>query len=143
LERKIQSYAFNRWVNLSERRWVNLTERYSRTGKYEIWTINADASGLRQLTELKSNPDAPIWCPDPSQITFYILTGDALDGVFSIDPRKGLKEQVPLRLTDWFGTYSWSSAQSMLAGSYNGIVVYYMKTDSSNDSQILESVLAG
>jgi hypothetical protein len=29
LERKIQSYAFNRWVNLSERRWVNLTERYS------------------------------------------------------------------------------------------------------------------
>lgn len=40
-----------------------------RTGDYELWVINSDGSGLRQLTESKGGHYSP-WSPDGSSIAY-------------------------------------------------------------------------
>jgi Tol biopolymer transport system component/DNA-binding winged helix-turn-helix (wHTH) protein len=42
----------------------------ARSGAYEIWTSNADGSGLDQLTNLKVLSGTPRWSPDGAMIAF-------------------------------------------------------------------------
>ena len=56
---------------------TNLTERPSllafrsnRDGNHEIYTMNADGSGLTRLTNDPSEDDAPAWSPDAKRIAF-------------------------------------------------------------------------
>ncbi len=44
--------------------------RPSVTGKLNIYTINADGTGLRQLTHDNGNNGDPVWSPDGTRITF-------------------------------------------------------------------------
>jgi len=103
--------------------------RSARTGKFEIWTINRDGSDLRQITQMKSGVGPPIYSPDGAEVYFGTTTPD---GLWVVNPKKGAKEQVPVRLTDWFTPWSWSSDKSMLAGHANGIVVYDVKNRQLN-----------
>jgi Tol biopolymer transport system component len=41
-------------------------------GKSDIWLVNADGSGLRQLTHNAGNTERPAWSPDGSRITYVI-----------------------------------------------------------------------
>jgi Tol biopolymer transport system component len=42
-----------------------------RSGRYEIWTLDADATNLRQLTfDTTGDTTFPLWSPDGSQILF-------------------------------------------------------------------------
>jgi Tol biopolymer transport system component/predicted Ser/Thr protein kinase len=103
--------------------------RSARTGKFEIWTINSDGLNLRQITQMKSSVGLPIYSYDGAEIYFYTATPD---GLWVVNPKKSAMEQVPVRLTDSFTPWSWSSDQSMLAGHANGIVVYDMKNRQLN-----------
>jgi len=42
----------------------------NRSGNYEIWIMNADGSGLKNLTNRPSNNEKPAWSPDGSKIAF-------------------------------------------------------------------------
>lgn len=42
----------------------------NQSGKYEIWTMNADGGNRRRLTDLKSLSSMPKWSPDGSKIVF-------------------------------------------------------------------------
>ena len=46
----------------------------NRSGAYNIWTVNADGSGLTQLTALSGNFDAkyPAWSPDGTKIAYIV-----------------------------------------------------------------------
>ena len=46
-----------------------------RSGKYEVWTINRDGSGLRQITSTPRAPSLyPVWAPDGNQLAYLVRT---------------------------------------------------------------------
>jgi Tol biopolymer transport system component len=42
----------------------------NRTGRYEIWTVAADGSGARQVTDGPGEKTWPTWSPDGKRILF-------------------------------------------------------------------------
>jgi len=102
-----------------------------RSGKNEIWLINADGSGLEQLTYTFGEWLAgPIWSPDGTRILYN--RGAASPCVFEIG--KPWKEQSPQALPPMrdpnamFRAPSWSPDGRRLAGfqegSWRSIIIY-------------------
>lgn len=94
----------------------------SRSGDWEIWTIEAESGELRQVTALAGQNVAwPVWSPDGKQLAYTIFGVNT----FLIDPRKPWTEQTPRRLPaigeagQLFNGWSWSPDGSMLAGFLN------------------------
>lgn len=50
-----------------------------RSGNYDLWLINVDGSGLRQLTNDPATDSAPAWSPDGTQIAFASSRGGNSD----------------------------------------------------------------
>lgn len=49
----------------------------NRTGDYELYTVNADGSNLRQLTFIPGDDRNPEWSPDYSQVAFtHFITNE-------------------------------------------------------------------
>jgi Tol biopolymer transport system component len=106
----------------------------NRTGKYEIWVINADGSGLRQLTHVPgAQVLGPIWSPDGARLVCNLIGGDP----FIIEANKPWNDQRPEPLPSFgrqgvsFGVRSWSRDGTKLAGDLRrpqgvafGLVVY-------------------
>ena len=90
-----------------------------RSGRYEIWSINADGTGLQQLT-FTSGPSAvyPIWSPDGKHLIFK--QRDRLP--FIVETDKPWPEQTPRQLPplaparEQFWPWSWSADGRKLAG---------------------------
>ena len=52
----------------------------------DLWIVNGDSSGRRQLTDSGEGIDySPTWAPAGSQIAFRTTRGDAADSIFIID----------------------------------------------------------
>jgi TolB protein len=81
----------------------------TRSGSYQVWTINPDGSGLQQLTEYVSGPVLfADWSPDGTRMAAVDNRGNR---VFIFDPWKPWKAQTPQMLPppagEFFGAYSW------------------------------------
>ena len=81
-------------------RWSPVDDRilfYSdRTGDYELWTINADGSGLSQVTEAGANVIRTAWSPDGSRIAYLMQAGGGPGGrTFLIDANAPWSGQTP------------------------------------------------
>ncbi|HEX8247511.1 MAG TPA: protein kinase [Pyrinomonadaceae bacterium] len=112
-----------------------------RSGKYQIWMINADGSNLRQITfSEKAGAVGPIFSPDGWRMAFSEIDGKN-QSPFIIDLRKTWQEQTiaPLPpLPNYKGSYSprdWSADGNKLLFSLfeaengeNGISVFNFKT---------------
>ena len=108
-----------------------------RSGSYELWTINSDGSGLRQLTDTPGKFAAfPIWSPEGTRM---ILQSPASGGaVFIFEPGKPWSEQSPQalpRVSDEgrFEVWSWSPDGKRLAATVSStratsIVIYDLET---------------
>jgi Tol biopolymer transport system component len=105
-----------------------------RTGDYELWLINRDGSGLRQITESKGGHYSP-WSPDGSTIAYstHVPRNDCV----VIQPDKVWNEQQPRYLPPQsdasisFEGWAWSRDGQRLAGIkhlpnglHSGIGVY-------------------
>ena len=66
----------------------------NRNGKYQIYFINPDGSGMRQVTETDKPGGAvlPIWSPNGSQMAFSLLG----DRSFIMDLNKAWNDQSPI-----------------------------------------------
>ncbi len=107
----------------------------TRSGKMQIWSINADGSGLQQVTfEPEGDAGFPVWSSDGTRL-LYRRGSDGKSLVMEI--AKPWNEQSPTPLPVWsepnlkFFAFSWSPDGRRLAGSsehpggtLNGIVVY-------------------
>ena len=88
-----------------------------RSGKYEIWKVRPDGSGLAQMT---NEPDreviAPVWSPDGSKLLYQIRNVNS----YVIDANRPGAEQAPQSL--WgqpppgFIPWDWSPDGSLLVG---------------------------
>lgn len=123
----------------------------NRSGRYEIWSIRPDGSGLQRVTEIpEEDLYYPIWSPDQTRMA---ATGDKYLFILDLSgylPVKTFQKLPPLGNTgEAFEPSSWSPDGKWLSGSgvrsdgsyMDGIVIYsfesrkYEKlTDSKNQS---------
>lgn len=94
-----------------------------RSGSHEIWTINADATNLKQLTFNNSKGVSfPHWSPDGTQILYSLNTEN-----FLFDWQKNWNEQKPAALPKpengaHFVVWDWSPDGKRLIGTFgNGM----------------------
>lgn len=101
-----------------------------RSGKYEIWKVRPDGSGLTQMTH---EPDrdiiAPVWSPDGSKLLYQVRNVNS----YVIDANRSGAEQTPQALAghspEGFIPMEWSPDGTMLVGwqplhEKRAIVVY-------------------
>jgi len=97
-----------------------------RSGRFEVWSINPDGTGLQQIT-YTSGPSTvyPIWSPDGKQMLFKQRGSQP----FLFEVNKPWTEQTPERLPlilgagEDFWANSWSADGRKVAGTwvYNGL----------------------
>jgi len=127
-------YMWPRWSPDGQR--IVFSSR--RTGDYELWIVNHDGSGLRQLTQSSGGHYSP-WSADGSMIA-YSIHAPKNDGVV-ISPDKAWSDQKLLYLSPLsdaslsFEGWSWSSDGKKLAGIkhlpngvHSGIGIYDLET---------------
>ena len=108
-----------------------------RGGKYEIWKVRSDGTGLSQMThEPGKEVIAPVWSPDGRKLLYQIRNVNS----FVIDATRPGTEQEPQMLTgqppDGFIPWDWSPDGNYLLGwqpprpqhRERGIVVYSFAT---------------
>jgi len=88
-----------------------------RSGKYEIWKVRPDGSGLAQMTyEPDREVIAPVWSPDSSKLLYQIRNVNS----YVIDANRPGTEQTPQSLPGspppGFIPWDWSSDGSLLVG---------------------------
>jgi Tol biopolymer transport system component len=91
----------------------------NRNGTYQVYVVNSDGSGARQITETVAPGGAvlPVWSPDGLRLS-YSLMGDRS---FIIDLRKPFREQMADETPDppgmtHFVAHAWSPNGRYLAG---------------------------
>ena len=108
-------YSWPRWSPDGKR--IAFSSR--RSGDFELWLIDRDGSGLRQLTETRGAHYSP-WSPDGSKIAYSIHNPKNDCAIFQ--PDKAWSEQTPEYLpslsdpTVAFEAWSWSPGGKRLAG---------------------------
>lgn len=99
-----------------------------RTGQYEIWTMNADGSNLRQLS-FNSPGDAsfPLWSPDGTRIFFQRNRENVLVDLNRDWASQTLTPLPPPEPNTVFVAWDWSPDGKKLIGTTSGLshVVYF------------------
>ncbi len=91
-----------------------------RSGTYEIWTIDAEGTNLRQLT-FNSTTSFPIWSPDGARLLFWRMRTS-----YILDLGKSWEAQTPEQLPqpptpgERFVVWDWSPDGKKLAGTFDG-----------------------
>lgn len=97
-----------------------------RPGKLEIWIMNADGSGKKQLTNLKSASFAPFMHPNGKTIVFSSNYGDPKGrefDIFAIDANgKNLRQITKTPEFDGFPMFSKDGKKLIFASNRNGKV---------------------
>ena len=108
-------HSWPRWAPDGER--IAFTSR--RTGNYELWIINRDGSGLRQLTQSAGGHYSP-WSADARMVAYSIHTPK--NDCVIVDPDKPWNDQKLIYLSALsdaslsFEGWSWSPDGKKLAG---------------------------
>lgn len=109
----------------------------NRSGSYEIWTVNHDGSGLRQLTKHpEEDLTNPVWSADGSKVAYvadlgasYILDLDS--GVESI-PRgvaSRERERCDVHAHVVVGRWWWLAGHFLSDTGEEGLGIYPLETD--------------
>lgn len=95
-----------------------------RSGLNQIWSINTDGTGLRQLTFADGNGASwPVLSPDGKSLV-YMQNKDKVTGAFVLNLSKGWQEQSPEQLASvpspggYFIPNDWSSDGGKLIGTF-------------------------
>jgi TolB protein len=101
-----------------------LAKKLVRPGKLEIFTMNADGSGQRQVTRLGAASFAPFFHPDGRRIVFASNVGDPRGRNFDVyivnDDGSGLERVTTNETFDGFPMFSPDGKQLVFASNRNG-----------------------
>jgi len=111
----------------------------------DIWVVNADGSGLAQLTNWGGPDSRPAWSPDGARIAFVV--GDAAGQIWVMDADGSNKRQLthnpfPVGRPTWSpdgSRIAFSEDPAMPAGVRLG-GLYVMHADGSNQTEITTNV---
>jgi Tol biopolymer transport system component len=101
---------------------------YTRArGHLHLWVMNADGTGLKQLTSGSEDESQPAWSPDGSRIVYHYTTGIA--AIFA-DGTKDNSINMPSTdngKTWYYGEPTWSPDGQSLAftSTYDGLYRVY------------------
>jgi serine/threonine protein kinase/Tol biopolymer transport system component len=105
----------------------------TRTGKYEIWSINKDGSGLERHTD-HPGPESsmyPVWSPDGAFLAYRRMGSTTIMKVGETTGREPPPSVAPFNEEGQFVAWSWSQDGKRLAGyrrledgTNAGIVIY-------------------
>jgi TolB protein len=118
----------------------------TRDGNGEIYTMNADGSDLRRLTNWQDWDGMPSWSPDGMQIVYYTHLSDNNWVIMVMDANGQNRRQ----LTDsnvCDGAPSWSPDGALIAFTsspdcdIDSREIYVMNADGSNQRQLTDSEL--
>ena len=107
----------------------------------DLYTVNADGSGLVQLTSSAGNNSFGVWSPDGSKIAF-ISDRTGFDQVWVIDTNGGNPEQLTTDPTSKGQVPDWSPDGSKIAyaDSLTGTSdIYVMNADGSDPTRLTTS----
>ncbi len=110
----------------------------NRAGRFNVWSINPDGSGLRQLTYIPTGDVLfPTWSPDGMRLACNVMNGSP----FIMQASKPWTEQAVQSLPQlhdanaWFAAVSWSRDGKKLAGyrvnpdgTFLGITIYSLQS---------------
>jgi TolB protein len=101
-----------------------LAQRLVRPGKLELYVMNADGTGVRQVTRLGAASFAPFFHPDGKRIVFASNVGDPQGRNFDIylvnDDGTGLERITTNETFDGFPMFSPDGKQLVFASNRNG-----------------------
>jgi len=88
-----------------------------RSGKYEIWKVRPDGSGLTQMThEPEREVIAPVWSPESTRLLYQVRNVNS----YVIDANRSGSQQTPQALgsssPEGFIPMDWSADGTMLVG---------------------------
>src|SRR5215472_6801230 len=91
---------------------------FHRTGKWQIWAIKPDGSGLEQLTNAAGGADGPVWSPDGTRLFCFSQGGQPF--VVGADKPSSERTYRELQPESESGgniwAWSWSADGSRLVG---------------------------
>jgi Tol biopolymer transport system component len=133
LTNDIHRDRFPRWSPDGKR----IAFQSNRSGRYEVWTITPDGSGLQQLTYTSGGTVVhPVWSPDGARLAYSVQSGTS----FIVETGKSWKEQSPQPLPSLgenasFEAWSWSPDGRRLAGHpllanalRSGVIMYSLES---------------
>jgi dipeptidyl aminopeptidase/acylaminoacyl peptidase len=98
---------------------VNETDWKSDQFVSNLWLVNADGSGNRQLTRGTRNVGSPRWSPDGTWISFTSNRQGDTNQVFAIRPDGGESVQLTRSTSGGVGGYNWSPDGKTIAYTAN------------------------
>lgn len=105
------------------------------SGGYDIWTINADGTDLRQLTRRSERNRFPSWSPDGTKIVFVSNQLKRSTFTIFIMNADGSNQVKISDIPGWNGHPEWSPDGTRIAydsSSSGNIEIMVMKADGSN-----------
>lgn len=86
-----------------------------RSGKYEIWAVNEDGTGLAQLTDVPTEGVfCPVWSPDGQRLLYKVRNVGSF--IINLDKPPSASEPLPGRQLTGFLPWSWSPDGKFVAG---------------------------
>lgn len=118
------------------------------TGTWQIYTINADGSGLTQLTFDNIFDCAPHWSPDGTRIAFARVVPSTFQTVIATMPADGSGPIANLTTEIWnafWPTYTPDGNRITFVSTQSGFisVVWIMNTDGTCQELLTQAVLEG
>jgi len=112
----------------------------NRSGKYQVWTIHPDGSGLQQITDNPGGANFSPWSPDGSRLAYGSMYTKEF---FIIESGKTWQEQHPKPIplpSEWdtsFYPWSWSPDGRTIAGMFSPVSGAFLFSPDSQEFERL------